>query len=94
MNRTSYARNSQNWQRPQSGLRSFWNEHASWILLTIAMTCMAVLAQAQISISHLGTYATGSYNTSAAGDRLLRSGERSHLLRERAIEPGGRAECQ
>ncbi|MBK7271386.1 MAG: choice-of-anchor I family protein, partial [Flavobacteriales bacterium] len=66
MNRTSYARNSQNWQRPLSGLRSFWNEHASWILLTIAMTCMAVLAQAQISISHLGTYATGSYNTSAA----------------------------
>ncbi|MGV3636608.1 MAG: choice-of-anchor I family protein, partial [Flavobacteriales bacterium] len=36
------------------------------ILLTIACLGLAVFATAQVSITHLGTYATGSYNTSAA----------------------------
>ncbi len=36
------------------------------ILLTIACLGLAVLASAQINVTHLGTYATGSYNTAAA----------------------------
>ncbi|MBK6341340.1 MAG: choice-of-anchor I family protein [Flavobacteriales bacterium] len=39
---------------------------AHWLLLAIGLLASVSLAQAQVSISHLGTYATGSYNTSAA----------------------------
>ncbi|MBK9147270.1 MAG: choice-of-anchor I family protein [Flavobacteriales bacterium] len=37
-----------------------------WMLLAITLMATATLASAQISISHLSTHATGSYNTSSA----------------------------
>lgn len=36
------------------------------LALAIGLLSLATIARAQISISHLGTYATGSYNTAAA----------------------------
>ena len=42
------------------------HDHLWWFALAVGLSCISLMAKAQISISHLSTYATGSYNTSAA----------------------------
>ena len=51
---------------PSTTNASRLRDAAHWLLLAIGLLASVSLAQAQVSISHLGTYATGSYNTSAA----------------------------
>lgn len=43
-----------------------FREHLWWFALAIGLSCISLMTQAQISISHLSTHATGSYNTSSA----------------------------
>lgn len=43
-----------------------FREHLWWLALAIGLSCISLMAQAQISISHLSTHTTGSYNTAAA----------------------------
>ena len=66
MNRSNFVRNAPQLERPLGGLRALWNDNFQWILLLLALIGTTVLAQAQITIAHLGTYATGSYDAGAA----------------------------
>ncbi|HMQ76962.1 MAG TPA: choice-of-anchor I family protein [Flavobacteriales bacterium] len=43
-----------------------FHEHLWWFALAIGLSCISLMAQAQISISHLSTYSTGSFDTGAA----------------------------
>jgi secreted PhoX family phosphatase len=52
--------------RPITLLSEVCREALPWVLLFIAAFALTTITRAQISISHLSTHATGSYNTAAA----------------------------
>lgn len=66
MNRTMQTKRGPHKEGQPLLLNALHHDALPWLLFVIAVFAMAIITRAQISISHLSTYATGSYNTSAA----------------------------